>query len=102
MGCRMDIARQIDSLPCISCFAFETEKGLIGRPSSFFGIVAHLGSFLLVIDRKDLGVEIEDYRGERSGFHQEMTPESIVEVLEGSESSGSKAFRNLLKVVEFG
>jgi hypothetical protein len=89
MGCRMDIAREIDSFPYISCFAFEADKGLIGRPSSFFGIVAHSGSFLLAIDRKDLGVEIEDYRGERSGFHQEMTPESIVVVLEGSESSGS-------------
>jgi hypothetical protein len=62
MGCRMDIAREIDSLPDISCFAFETEEGVIGRPSSFLGIVANSGSFLLAIDRKDLGVEIEDHR----------------------------------------
>jgi len=91
----MDIAREIDSLPYISCFAFETEKGLIGRPPPFFGIVAHSGSFLLAIDRKDLGVEIEDDGGERSGFHQEMTTESIVEVLEGGEASRSKPFQKL-------
>jgi len=62
MGCRMDIAREIDSFPGISCFALEAEKGLIGRPSSFFGIVAHPGSFLLAIDSKDFGIEIEDHR----------------------------------------
>jgi len=93
MGCRMDIAREIDSFPNISCFAFEAEKGLIGRPSPFLWIVADPGSFLLTVDRKDLGIEIEDHRGERIGFHQEITSESIVEVLEGGEASRSKTFQ---------
>lgn len=86
----MKIARQIDSLPDISCFAFEAEKELIGRPSSFLGIVAYSCSLLLTIDRKDLGIEIEDHRGEGDGFHQKMSSESIVEFLEGGEASRSK------------
>jgi hypothetical protein len=69
MGSGMDISRKIHSLPYISCFAFETKEGLIGRPSSFLGIVAHFGSFLLAIDSQDFGIEIEDYRGEGLGFH---------------------------------
>ena len=78
MRSRMDIAREIDSFPNISCFAFEAEKGLIGRPSPFLWIVAHPGSFLLTVDRKNLGIEVDDHRGERIGFHQKIISESIV------------------------
>jgi hypothetical protein len=80
MGSGMDIARQIDSLPDISCFPFETEEGLIGRPSSFLWIVANSGSLLLTIDSKDFGIEIEYCRREGIGFHQKMNSESVVKV----------------------
>lgn len=90
MGSGMNISRQIDALPEISGFAFEAEKGLIRGSSPFPGIVTHSGSFLLTIDRKNLGIEIEDHRREGIGFHQEITSESIVEFLEGGKTLRSK------------
>jgi hypothetical protein len=47
----------------------------------------------LTIDGQDFGIEVEDHRGEWIGLHQEMATESIVEVLEGGQTSGTEAFQ---------
>lgn len=87
VGNGMHIAREINAFPDIACFSFEAEKGLIGRTSSLLWIESDSGSFLLAVDGQNLGIEIEDHRGEGIGFHQKSTSESIVEMLEARQSS---------------
>ena len=93
VGSRMDIAREVDPFPDIACFSLETEKRLIRRASSLLGVEPHFGSLLLAIDGQDFGIEVEDHRGEGIGLHQKMATESVVEVLEGSQTSGTEAFQ---------
>lgn len=93
VGSGMDVAGEIDSLPYISCFAFEAKKRLIGRTSSFLGVEANFGSFLLTIDSQYFGIEIEDHRRKGIGFHQEIVSESVVKVLKGLQASGAEAFQ---------
>lgn len=78
----MDIAREVISFPNVACLAFKTQKGLIRRTPSLLGVEPHFGSLLLAIDGQDFGVEIENHRREHMGFAQEMTTESVVQVLE--------------------
>lgn len=87
VGNGMHIAREINAFPDIACFSFEAEKGLIGRTSSLLWIESDSGSFLLAVDGQNLGIEIEDHRGEGIGFHQKSTSESIVEMLKARQSS---------------
>jgi hypothetical protein len=89
----MDIAREIDSFPDIARLSFETEKGLIRGPSPLLRIEPHSGSLLLSIDSENFGIEVEDYGGERIGFHEKMASESIVEVLKGCQPSRAKPFQ---------
>lgn len=89
----MDIPREVDPFPDIARLSLETEKGLIGRTSPLFWIEANLGSLLLAINGQDFGIEIEDHRRDGFGFHQKMATESVVEVLEGGQTSGAEAFQ---------
>jgi hypothetical protein len=50
------------------------------------GVEPHSGSVLSAIDSQDFGVEVEDQKGEGDRAPQEMATESVVEVLEGSQT----------------
>ena len=93
VGHRMSIAREIGSFPDIAGFAFEAKERLIRRAASLFGVEPDTGSLLLAIDRDDVGIQVEDHGGKRVGFHEELSSESVVERLKGTQAARAEAFQ---------
>ena len=86
VGYRMCIAREIRPLPDIAGFAFEAKERLIRRAASLFGVESYAGSLLLTIDGDHVGIQVEDHGEKGFGLHEELSSESVVERLKGSQS----------------
>ena len=93
MGHRMRIAREIGPFPDIPGFAFEAKERLIRRTTSLFGVEPDASSLLLAIDRDHVGIQVEDHGGKRVGFHEELSSESVVERLKGTQAARAEAFQ---------
>jgi len=86
-GRGLHIARLVAALPTILAPSFETQQRKVRWTPAFLGVVAHLGSLLMAVDRQHRAVQIED--GPRRSSHHRRSPR-VVQSDQGISSSASQ------------
>ena len=71
---------------------FETEQGMIGTSSWFFGIVTYSGKLELSVNGQNDGIQIEDETGTGLWKSEEFGSELIVETDQLPDGFGRKSF----------